>query len=75
MKKSYLNKTMLSSSYSFHKLEEDGQTDFVVIISMTFKDGTLEHEIVENITEKEYFQYKLGKKYDPYKKYRKENGS
>ena len=70
----YLGKTMLSSSYSFHKLEEDGVTECVVILSMLMKDGTRETEIVEKISDKDYFLYTLGaKQYDPY--WRRKNGS
>jgi len=68
-KRGYLGKTMLSSSYSFHKLEEDGMTEYVAILNMLMKDGTREIEIVEKISEKDYFLYKLGaKEYNFWKK-------
>ena len=72
-----MGKTMLSSSYSFHKLEEDGIVEYVVVLNMVMKDGTRESEVVESISEKDYFAYKLGKKYDMWNRLykRKENGS
>lgn len=60
---------MISSGYSFHKLEEDGDIEYVVVLNMTMKDGTHEHEIVESISEKDYFAYKLGKKYSIWDRY------
>ena len=73
----YLGKTILSASYSFHKLEEDGITECVAVLNMLMKDGTRETEIVKKISEKEYFLYKLGAKtFDPFEKFRnKEDGS
>jgi hypothetical protein len=74
MQRSDFNKTMLTSGYSYHRLEEDGEVEYAVVINMLFKDGTHRSELVETISEKEYFLYKLGaKKYVPY--WKRENGS
>ena len=70
----YLSKTMLSTYWSFHKLEEDGEVEYVAIVTMIFKDGSRASEIVQTLNKKEYFLYKIGSKtFDPYEKYR--NGS
>lgn len=76
-KRGYLGKTMLSSEYVFRKLEEDGEVEYVVIMCMTMKDGTRENEIVESISEKDYFLYTLGaKKYNIWDRYKRtESGS
>lgn len=70
----YLNKTMLSTSWSFHRLEEDGEIEYVAVVNMLFKDGTRASEVVQTLDKKEYFLYRIGAKtFDPYEKYR--NGS
>jgi hypothetical protein len=72
----YLNKTMLGSYTNLLRVEEDGEVEYVATMTMIFKDGTRATEIIETIDKKDYFLYKMGaKKYDPYRKFKEQDGS
>lgn len=60
MKKENLNRTILQGKFSVRKTHA-GQ--YCKVFEVTFKDGTTDSEIIsEDVTEKDYFLYKLGAK-------------